>query len=93
MLNKLLEEDKIPLYHIIQYVARTLYYLETKTIGSKTESCKKYSEKNYNNVIIEKCGKIKMPYNYREFEKKYPELNQIAKQSLNELIEIMNITF
>jgi len=89
LLKKLLEENKIPLFYIIQYVARTIYYIETKSIGSKYESCKRFSVKNEYNVIIEKCGKIKLPDNYQDFEIMNPELNIIAKESLNELMKII----
>ena len=90
MYKELLQNNKIPLHCVIQYASRTIYYIETKTIGSKSESCKRYSLKNGNNKIIEKCGTIKFPDNYKNFENEHPQLYQIAEKSLNDLVELVN---
>jgi hypothetical protein len=88
--KRLIEENVAPPSHtIIQFVARTMYYIETGKIGSKEEACKKYSKKVGNNKLIEKCGKIKYPDDYNEFEINYPEHKLIAKQSLNDLMELL----
>jgi hypothetical protein len=63
--------------------------MEMRKIGSKDEACKKYSKKLSKNKLIEKCGKIKYPDDYKEFENKYPELKLIARQSLNDLLELL----
>ena len=86
--NKLLDENIIPSHVVIQFAARTIFYIENKRIGSKQESCRQYSEKMNGNELINICGE-KYTKNYREIEKQYPDHREIARQSLIDLIEIV----
>jgi hypothetical protein len=88
-LIKLLDDNMVPSIVIIQFVARTLYYINHNQIGSKKTSCLEYSIKYNNNELIKKYGEINYPDNTMEVDKNFPEHKKIALESLNELKEIM----
>jgi len=83
----LLNDSVIPSFVIIQFVARTVFYLEHNRIGSKKLSCEEFYEKYINDEFIKLCG---IEGNYKELEIKFTNHKNVAANSLNKLSEIMD---
>jgi len=89
-LRRLTAKDIIPSHAVIQFASRTMYFLETGSIGSKSKCCAIYSMKNDNSKVIEKCGKIKFQDNWKEFESEFQGHKAAAVKSLDDLMVMLN---
>ena len=88
-IEKLIDEKSIPSHFVVQFVARTIYYIDNEKIGSKRESCERYSEKKGKNEYIKVCGEVKD--NYKETEEKYQNHRGIAKEAIKDLCEMVEL--
>ena len=84
--KKMVNKGVIPSFVVIQFVARTAFYLNNKRIGSKKEACIEFYRKYINNEFIRQCSE---QGDFKEIERKFPEHKKIALQALHKLIEIM----
>jgi hypothetical protein len=85
--KELLENNTIPSYVVIEFSARTIFYLNHHKIGSKNKSYKeyfeKYMKKDYSNIIS-------VQNNYKNIDKELPEHKELAMQSLNHLNNLID---
>jgi hypothetical protein len=83
--KKFIEDNIIPEYVVVQFVARSIYYLKNRKIGSKKESCEEYGKNHKNREYIQECGSVYIPDNIEKIKRKFPKSREIALETLLEL--------
>ena len=81
-----INDKEFPAHVIVQFVARTIYYLEHNRICSKGRGCELLYNV-LNDEYVKKCQTIKMQDDYNEIAEQYPNRFEVAKKALD-LLEL-----
>jgi len=81
--NKYVDDEDVPSYVVVQWAARTIYYLNKNEIGSKTKSCIYMASKYQNNEFFKYCGGIRHPFDKSLIKDIYPNEKEYAKNAIS----------
>ena len=84
--KKYIDDIDLPSYVVVQWVARTLFFLNYKRIGSKTESCRYFYDNYYKNEYVKESISIRSPVSV-DVLKHNVNSKEVAKKCLEIIFE------